>query len=114
MLEEKWEQLVEMAKKHFSNVSLETEEIIFQSEDGPEHRGTKDILTFSNGSGRFRLVKENKPAVLGKTEHFSHRMGDTARTEYKLSATEMTHKLRVYKEVAFDDWDEITLDSLGL
>ena len=113
MQDDRWQQLVEMAQEHFKNVKLVSEEIILQTEDGPQQRGSKDILTFENASGRFKLERENKPVVLGKTEHFSHRMGDTARTEYKFSETELSHKLRVYKEVDFEDWEEVTLDKLG-
>ena len=37
-----------------------------------------------------------------------------AQTQYKFSETEFSHKLRVYKEEGFEEWDEITLDKLGL
>lgn len=114
MNDEKWEQLVEMVKGSFKNVELATEPIVVQTQDGPVHQGVEDILEFDAPKGRFRLVREQKPVVLEKKEHFSHRMGDTARVEYKHSDTEFTHKLRVYKEVDIDEWDEVTLDSLGL
>ncbi len=113
MQDDKWQQLVLMARENFRNVKVTTEDFIVETEDGPQKRGTQDILEFENQSGRYRLVRENKPVVLGKVEHFSHRAGDMARTEYKLSETELSHKLRVYKEVEFDEWDEITLDKLG-
>jgi hypothetical protein len=71
-------------------------------------------LIFENGQGKFKVVRENRPLILEKKMHYSHRPGDTARTEYKLSETEVTHKLRVYKEVDFDEWEEVTLDKLGL
>ena len=45
---------------------------------------------------------------------YSHRQGDTAHSEYKLSETEFSHRIRVYKEEGFDDWEEVTLDKLGL
>lgn len=114
MTDDKWQDLVETAQKHFKDVSLRTEDIILETEDGPQNRGTEDTLEFENPSGRFKIVRENKPVVLGKTEHFSHRMGDTAKTEYKFSETEFSHKVRVFKESSFEDWQEITLDRLGL
>jgi len=115
MQDERWQQLVEMARTHFKNVRLSKEDIIVATEDGPQKRGTQDVLLFDHPSGdKYKLIRENRPVVLEKKQHFSHRMGDTARTEYKHSDTEFSHKLRVYKEVGFDEWDEITLDRLGL
>ena len=114
MNDEKWEQLVQAAKNHFEDVSLKTEELLRETQDGPQKEGTQDVLEFEKNGERFRLVRENRPAVLEKKQFFSHRMGDTARTEYKLSDTEFSHKLRVYKELGYDDWEEVTLDKLGL
>lgn len=114
MLEEKWEQIVELAKRNFKNVSLTSEDLVHQTEDGPVKQGTQDILIFENPAGRFKLVRENRPLILEKKEHYSHRQGDTARTEYKYAEGEFTHKLKVYKDIGFEDWDEITLDKLGL
>lgn len=115
MTNEKWEQLVEMARKNFAGVSLKTEDLAVETQDGIQNRGTQDILEFDHPAGGcYRLVRENRPVILEKKEHFSHRAGDTARTEYKTSDTEFSHKLRVYKELDFDEWEEITLDKLGL
>lgn len=115
MNDEKWETLVEMAKRHFQDVTLKNEDLIKNTPEGEQVEGTQDILEFEHPSGdHFRLVRENRPAVLDKKQFFSHRMGDTARTEYKFSDTEFSHKLKVYKEADFDEWEEITLDSLGL
>jgi hypothetical protein len=114
MIEEKWQQLVESAKKHFENVTLVTEDLIVETEDGPQKRGTQDILIFENQAGTFKLVRENKPVLLDKKELYSHRAGQSAQTQYKFSETEFSHKLRIYKERGWDDWEEITLDKLGL
>ncbi|MCX6796997.1 MAG: hypothetical protein NTX98_00770 [Candidatus Doudnabacteria bacterium] len=115
MTDEKWQQLVGMAKKNFSNVSLTAEDLIKATPEGEKKEGTQDVLIFTHPSGdKYKLVRENRPLVLEKKQHFSHRMGDTARTEYKLSDTEFSHRLKIYKEVGFDDWEEVTLDRLGL
>lgn len=115
MTDEKWEQLVEMVKQNFADVNLYKEDLIMETQDGPIVQGNKDVLEFEHKDGRrYRVVRENRPVVLEKKEHFSHRMGDTARMEYKHSQTEFSHKLKVYKEAGFDEWDEITLDKLGL
>ncbi len=114
MVEEKWQQLVEAAKKHFENVSLTNEDLIMDTQDGPVKQGTQDILIFENASGKYKLVRENRHVVLEKKELFSHRAGQAAQNLYKFSETEFSHKLKVYKEDGFDEWDEVTLDKLGL
>jgi hypothetical protein len=114
MTEEKWQQLVDAAKKNFSHVQLSTEDLLVTTQDGQQKQGTQDVLQFENASGSFKLVRENRPAVLEKKEHYSHRQGDTARVEYKVSDTDFSHKLRVYKEDSMGEWEEVTLDRLGL
>jgi len=115
MIDEKWKQLVDAARKNFKNAELSHEDLIVQTADGPQKRGTQDILIFDHpAGGRYKLVRENHPVVLEKKEFFSHRAGDTARTEYKFSDTEFSHKLRIYKETDYDEWDEVTLEKLGL
>ena len=114
MQDDRWQQLVEAAKKHFKNVSLTHEDLIMDTQDGPVKQGTQDILIFENPSGRFKLVRENRPVVLEKKELYSHRAGQSAQTQYKFSDTEFSHKLKVYKEADFDEWEEVTLEKLGL
>lgn len=114
MTDEKWEQLVEVAKRHFQDASVKTEDLVTETPEGPQKQGTQDVLVFEKSGQRFKLVRENRPVVLEKKQYYSHRAGDSARTEYKFSDTEFSHKLKVYKEAGFDDWDEITLDKLGI
>ena len=114
MIEEKWQELVGTAKKHFKDVTLVHEDLIMETQDGPIVTGTQDILIFVNPAGRFKVVRENKPVVLEKKEMFSHRAGQSAQTQYKFSQNEFSHKIRVFNEVDLDDWQEITLDKLGL
>lgn len=113
MTDEKWQQLIDIAEMQFNNVEKSSEPLIHTSAEGQEQQGTQDILIFENPIGRFKVVRENRPKVLEKKHHFSHRQGDTARTEYKVSATEVSHKLKVYKDVGYDDWEETSLDKLG-
>lgn len=114
MTDEKWEQLVETANKHFKNVKLSNEDLIVDTPDGPQKQGNQDVLVFENPAGRFKLVRENRPRILEKKELYSTRAGQAAQTIYKKSETEFSHKLRVYRAADFDEWEEITLDKLGL
>ena len=114
MQDDRWQQLVQMAKKNFKNVSLAHEDLIMETPEGPVKQGTQDVLEFEHPNGdSYRLLRENKPVVLEKKELFSHRAGQSAQVQYKHSATEFSHRLRVYREVDME-WEEITLDSLGL
>lgn len=105
---EQWEQLVERLQSNFPGAKVFTEDL-----EGVEN-GKAEIVEFNAPHGRFRIVRENRPLVLEKKLHYSHRPGDTARAEYKFSDTEFTHKLRVYKESNDYEWEEVTLDQLGL
>lgn len=107
MNDEKWEQLAALAKAHFSEVELKSE----PDEDG---KGTVDTLTFTKARDRYRVVRENRPVVLDKKTFYSHRAGDTARTEYVLSDSEFSHKLKFYREDELGDWEEINPGELGL
>ena len=115
MTDDKWAELVSVAQKHFSGAKISHEDLIMDTPDGPQKQGTQDVLEFTHPSKeRYRVVRENRPVVLSKKEHFTHRAGQSARTEYKFSDTEFSHKIRVYRELGLDDWQEVTLDKLGL
>jgi len=116
MTDDKWQQLVEMAQKNFKNAKLSADDLVMDTPDGPKVQGTEDVLQFTTPVGKFKLVRENRPVVLEKKMLYSHRPGDTAHAEYKLSETEFSHKLRVYNEIdgEIDEWEEVTLDKLGL
>ena len=115
MTDERWEQFVENAQSKFENVGISAER--WEEDRGGElTSGTHNVVEFSlPGTGdRYKVVRENRPAVLDKKQHYSHRQGDTARTEYVLSDTEFSHKMKVYKEDDYGDWEEVRAESLGL
>lgn len=107
MTNERWEEFVETAKQRFEDVELHTE-------DGDEENVTIDVLTFSMSNQNFKVERENRPVVLDKKQFYSHRQGDTARTEYVLSDSEFSHKIKVYKENTYGDWEEIISSTIGL
>lgn len=113
MQNEQWDRLVENVQEQFKNVKVYNEEV-GEDADGAGGGDKANVVEFSAPHGRFRLVREHHPVLLEKTQHYSHRPGDTARTEYKFSETEVSYKLRVYKETDIDEWDEVTLDKLGI
>jgi hypothetical protein len=113
MTDEKWQETVEMVKKHFKGAKLSSEDLMQETPEGMVKQGTQDVLEFENPSGHFKLVRENRPAILSKKELYSTRAGQAAQVIYKTSETEFSHKLRVFKEVDFDEWEEVTLERLG-
>ena len=116
MTDERWEQFIETAQDRFEDVGVSIEKWIEDDHGNGVENGTKNVVEFTMpGTGdRYRVVRENRPAVLDKKQHYSHRQGDTARTEYILSDTEFSHKVRVYKEDNYGEWEEVRAESLGL
>ncbi len=87
MTDDNWQNLVQLAQQSFRKVKLTTEPLVADTPDGPIEQGTEDVLEFENQAGRFQVVRENGPAVLDKKMLYSHRQGDTARTEYNAIRT---------------------------
>lgn len=115
MTDERWEQFVDRAQKNFSNVQVKVEE--WEEEYGGQlASGKNDVLEFvlPDSDVRYRVVRENRPVILDKKQFYSHRAGDTARTEYVLSDSELTHKIKVFQEDEMGDWVEIRAEKLGL
>ena len=104
MIDEKWEQLIERTKATAHDVSLSTE-------PAAEGSGTDDILEFATDAGWFMLVRENRPRLLEKKLHYSHRQGDSAQTEYIFSETELSHKVVVYRANSSGEWEKVNADA---
>jgi hypothetical protein len=102
MNNEKWEELVELVQSTCKHVDVDTRE---SEESG--HKIIEDVLDFENDKGHFRFIRTTKPLVLDKKQFYSHRPGDTARTEYKLSDTEVTYKMDMFEENDMGDWVEL-------
>ncbi|MDQ3018886.1 MAG: hypothetical protein M3Q64_03380 [bacterium] len=113
MTNERWEQFIENAHNVFENVVVTSEDLLDPT--GEFAPGTADSAEFTlPGSGRYRVVRENKPVVLEKKMHYSHQQGATARSEYVLSDSEFSHKIKVFKQDEDDEWEEVRPESLGL
>lgn len=114
MTDEKWQQLIDTAQKNFDEVSVQTEDLFIETGEGEVVAGNQDILEFTNARGHFRVVRENKPVLLEKKMHFSHRQTDAARTEYVFSDSEKSQKIIFYKEDLDGEWQKIDPSMLGL
>ena len=114
MDDEKWQLLIERVKDKFGDAILHTEDLLRSTGQGEVQQGTQDILEFTSPLGRVRLVRENKPVLLDKKMHFSHRQGDSARTEYVFSENEFSHKLVIYKEDRNGEWTKLDAEAANL
>ncbi len=114
MNDEKWQALVQLALKNFDDVSYTTKDLLAETADGTVKQGSQDVLEFRNDNGHFRVVRENKPVVLDKKMHYSHRAGESARTEYTLSETEFSHKIQFYIEDDLGEWTKLESENLNI
>jgi hypothetical protein len=111
---DKWEQLKEELKRKFEIEEEGQEELIMDTQDGEVLRGTANFLIMATPVGRVKLAFEKKPLVLDKRFISSHRAGQAARTEYEMSDSEFTYKLKAYKWNDIDEtWSEIDAEHFG-
>ncbi|MBI2607944.1 MAG: hypothetical protein HYW51_03920 [Candidatus Doudnabacteria bacterium] len=112
---DRWEQLKENVKSKFRVLEEKTEDLIVETADGAVKQGLVEYLVVETPMGRMKLTRESKPVVLDKKFHYSHRAGQAARTEYKFSDSEFSHKLKVYKWSEDDDeWQEIDAEQFAV
>jgi hypothetical protein len=103
-----WEQIKENVKSKFEVEDEGTEDLQMETQDGLIKQGKSEFLVAHTPLGKIKLAFETRPLVLDKKEHYSHRAGQAARTEYVFSDTEKTHKLKAYKWNDLEErWDEI-------
>lgn len=119
---DKWEGLKEELGRKFKILEEKTEDILGETAEGLVKQGMAEVLVFEGPMGRMKLVRENRPVVLDKKFIYSHRAGQAARTEYKFSDSEFSHKLKVYKwdpDASIgagddeDEWKEIDASSFA-
>lgn len=114
MQDEKWEQLKEETERKFKVEKIGREDLLLETADGTIKQGEIEFMIFLSPLGRVKVARESRPVVLDKKFIYSHRGGDAARTEYELSDTEFTHKLKVYKWDADEDqWSEINAEAFS-
>ncbi len=114
MQDDKWEGLKEELKRKFVVEDEHFEDLIMDTQDGPVKQGEAEVIIMTTPMGKIRMVRESRPVVLDKKVFYSHQQGKSGRTEYKFSATEKSHKLKVYTwSDDLDDWFEIDATKFG-
>lgn len=105
---DRWEQLKENLKEKFEIQEQGSEDLLSESQDGIVKQGSAEFMVIKTPLGRIKLAYEKRPLVLGKKFIYSHRAGQSARTEYEFSDSEFTYKLKAYKWNDLDEeWVEI-------
>ena len=114
MNDERWEQLKSRLKQQFTIEDSGTEDLVMETADGPVRQGTIEFFVVITPMGKIKLAREERPMVLEKKFHYTHRQGSASQTEYKFSDTEKTHKLKIYKwdDVA-DEWKEMNPENFS-
>jgi hypothetical protein len=111
---DRWEQIKENIKEKFKVLEEGTEDLTVPTADGDVKSGQVEFLIAQTPLGKIKLCFESRPVVLDKKFIYSHRAGQSGRTEYEFSDTEFTHKIKAYKwNDDFDDWKEIDASTFG-
>ncbi|HYE21986.1 MAG TPA: hypothetical protein VD998_00160 [Verrucomicrobiae bacterium] len=98
---DRWEQIKENIRGKFEVEEEGTEDLMMETKDGLIKSGTAEFLVVKTPMGRIKLTFEKRPVVLDKKFIYSHRAGQSARTEYEFSDKEFSYKLKAYQ------WDDI-------
>lgn len=111
---DRWEQIKENIKSKFKVLEEGTEDLTVRSAEGSIKSGRAEFLVVVTPMGNIKLVFESRPVVTDKKFIYSHRAGQSARTEYEFSDTEFSHKLKAYKQGDEDEeWKEIDAAAFG-
>jgi hypothetical protein len=111
---DRWMQLKESLRSRFTIEQEGIEDLTMDTQDGTVNTGTAEFLVMETPMGKIKLAFEKKPLVLDKKEHYSHRAGQAARTEYQFSDSEFTYKLKAYKwNDIEEEWDEIDAENFN-
>jgi hypothetical protein len=113
MTKDNWDQLKENLKGKFTVLEEGNEDLQAATAEGFVKQGDIEFLVVKTPMGKVKTVCEIRPMVLEKKFHYTHQQGQSARMEYKLSDTEKTYKIKIFKwDDNEDDWMEIKSDSL--
>lgn len=114
MQDDKWEPLKEELGRKFKIQNTRFEDLTQETATGPVISGRVEIIEFETPLGLIKLERESRPVVLEKKEFYSHQQGKAARTEYKFSDKEFSHKIKAYKWDNYEEvWREMDADTFG-
>jgi hypothetical protein len=112
MDDERWEELKARIRRSLVVTAERTEDLLVDTAEGPVKQGEAEVLEFEGPQGKMKLVREIKPKLLEKRFLYSHRAGQSAKTEYKFSESETTSHVRLFV-MKDGNWQEISTDILA-
>jgi len=114
MQDDKWEALKEELGRKFQVQDNRFEDLYAETAEGSVVSGKLEIIEFETPMGLIKLERESRPVVLEKKEFYSHQQNKAARTEYKFSDKEFSHKIKAYKWDNYEDaWREMDAEAFG-
>lgn len=113
MTEEKWQDIKSMAKDKFDMLEERKEPLELKTGlDTSQKIGEKEIMIFNSPIGKIKFEYIVKPVVLDKKEHYTKRMGTSAKTEYILSDSEYVRRLDIFQKKD-GLWEKIDAAAFG-
>lgn len=107
MQDEKWLDTKDMIKRKFTVLAEGREDI----EDIPN--AFVEFIEFSGPTGRMRLERTTKPAVIDKKTMYSKTGGRASQIQYTYSPDEIVHRLEAFRwNDATSDWEEMRAPAL--
>lgn len=106
MTEDRWLEIKDLVKNQYDIIEQSHRPLTIKIGVSEEKEiGDIEVIIFKNPQGKIKLEYSKKPVVLEKKEHYSHRAGTSAKTEYILSPDEFVSKLTAYKwDREEEDW----------
>ncbi|MFH1766553.1 MAG: hypothetical protein ABH826_00450 [Patescibacteria group bacterium] len=106
MNDEKWGQVIDMVEGSF-----EVEERDKYELDQDQGGGKAEYIIFQGPQGKMKLVREQKPKMIGRKVISSHRIGGASHEEFQYSDSEIIDKISAYLwNEQQQDWQPIDSD----
>ena len=106
MTDDKWTEILDKIEKSF-----QVEECDQYDLDQFQGGGKAEYIIFTGPSGRVKLIREQKPKMVGRKVISSHRIGGASHEEFQYSDAEIIDKISAYLwNEQQQDWQSIAAD----
>ena len=104
MQDERWAEILDQIVSRF--------DVIDHQKEPTEQEGICEYIIFNGPTGKIKLSRTTRPAVIDKKVIGAHRRGKSqAQFEYIYSDTEKVSKIEAFKEID-GEWQEVEADNL--
>lgn len=103
MTNDKWTEILDKIEKSFQVEEHDTYDL-----DESLGGGKAEYIIFTGPQGKIKLVREQKPKMIGRKVISSHRIGGASHEEFQYSDSEMIDKISAYSwDDQNQDWQSI-------